>query len=466
MEAAIKSFFHSLSDIPEGRFPPESYTPRLLRVMVFGNYAHSLGILTHTLFIAIFALIGVRTLALFNIFSVMLWSTGLILHRRGYISQGYLIITVENIAHAAVCIVVIGWDTGFQYIVLVQPVCVFVLHWRTATKAIVALIYCFAYIALNYYANVSVPIIELSHIYIAALNYGNIIVICLILTALGYIYSRAAIAAEENLEQEHQKTNAALIERNQALKLLNQELADAADYVRTILPEPITEGPIRTDWRFIPSTSLGGDAFGYHMVDENHFAIYLIDVSGHGVGAALLSVSVSNVLRSQSLPHTDFKDPEQVLEALNIAFPGEENNDMFFTIWYGVYKKSTRGLTYASGGHPPAILLDNSAKGQYRVTQLRTPNYVIGGMPEATGTYRKKECLVGERNTLYIFSDGVYEVEKSDGSMWRFQEFTDFMSRVKANGLSILDHLYDYSKKIGNSESLEDDFTIVEVAFR
>jgi sigma-B regulation protein RsbU (phosphoserine phosphatase) len=70
--------------------------------------------------------------------------------------------------------------------------------------------------------------------------------------------------------------------------LLNQELADAADYVRTILPKPITEGPIRTDWRFVPSTSLGGDAFGYHMVDENHFAIYLIDVSGHGVGAALL----------------------------------------------------------------------------------------------------------------------------------------------------------------------------------
>ena len=101
--------------------------------------------------------------------------------------------------------------------------------------------------------------------------------------------------------------------------------------MRTILPEPITEGPIRTDWRFIPSTSLGGDAFGYHMVDENHFAIYLIDVSGHGVGAALLSVSVMNVLRSQSLPNTDFKDPEQVLGALNIAFPGEENNDMFFT---------------------------------------------------------------------------------------------------------------------------------------
>jgi len=398
-----------------------------------------------------------------NTAQVVLWATGFILHRRGYISQGYLLITVENIAHAAVCTVVIGWDTGFQYIVLVQPVCVFVLHWSTTRKALVASIYCFAYIAMNYYANVSVPIIELSQIYIVALNYGNIIVICLLLTFLGYIYSRAAITAEEKLELEHHKTNAALIERNQALKLLNQELADAADYVRTILPEPITEGPIRTDWRFVPSTSLGGDAFGYHMVDENHFAIYLIDVSGHGVGAALLSVSVMNVLRSQSLPSTDFKNPEQVLAALNITFPGEENNDMFFTIWYGVYKKSTRELTYASGGHPPAILLDQISKGDYRATQLRTPNYVIGGISE--GTYQKKDCLVGEQNLLYIFSDGVYEVEKSDGSMWRFQEFADFISNVKKDGQPILDRLYNYSKNLGNSENFEDDYTIVEVVF-
>ena len=73
----------------------------------------------------------------------------------------------------------------------------------------------------------------------------------------------------------------------------------------------------RIDWKFIPSTSLGGDAFGYYWLDEDHFVISLIDVSGHGVGAALLSVSVINALRSQSLPDTDFKDPEHVLKSLN-----------------------------------------------------------------------------------------------------------------------------------------------------
>jgi sigma-B regulation protein RsbU (phosphoserine phosphatase) len=316
---------------------------------------------------------------------------------------------------------------------------------------------------MNYYSKVLIPYLELSPLYISAFNYGNIFSFCLALAVVAYLYYAATINAEEKLEIEHLKTNAVLIERNQALMLLNQELAEAAQYVKTILPQPITEGVIRTDWRFVPSTSLGGDAFGYHWLDEDRFAIYLIDVSGHGVGAALLSVSVMNVLRSQSLPDTDFKDPEQVLGALNIAFPGEENNDMFFTIWYGVYKKGTRELIYASGGHPPALLLDRTSEGGSKATPLRTPNYVIGGMQEVT--YEKRECVVGKNNMLYVFSDGVYEVEKLDGSMWRFQEFADFMNRVKSDGQSILDRLYSYARNLGNSEKFEDDFTIIEVAF-
>jgi sigma-B regulation protein RsbU (phosphoserine phosphatase) len=146
-----------------------------------------------------------------------------------------------------------------------------------------------------------------------------------------------------------------------------------------------------------------------------------------------------------------------------MAFPGEDNNDMFFTIWYGVYKKSTRELTYASGGHPPAILLGEDSTGDSKATLLRTPNSVIGGISDLI--CEKSECKIGEPSRLYIFSDGVYEIEKSDGSMWRFQEFAEFMHKAEIGDQSKLDHLYRHAKKIGNSSNFEDDFTIVEVAF-
>ncbi len=92
----------------------------------------------------------------------------------------------------------------------------------------------------------------------------------------------------------HSKGYINLLERNEAhqamvesQKQLAEELAEAATYVRSLLPAPLAE-EIRTDWRFITSTSLGGDSFGYHWLDADHFAMYLLDVSGHGVGAALL----------------------------------------------------------------------------------------------------------------------------------------------------------------------------------
>jgi sigma-B regulation protein RsbU (phosphoserine phosphatase) len=90
---------------------------------------------------------------------------------------------------------------------------------------------------------------------------------------------------------------------------------------------------------------------------------------------------------------------------------------------------------------------------------------VIGAMPNVT--YKKNKHRVGGQTTLYIFSDGVYEVEKSDGSMWQFEEFADFMNSIKSGSQSRLDRLYRHAEHIRNKDqdNFEDDFTIVEVAF-
>src|SRR5262245_61697122 len=134
-------------------------------------------------------------------------------------------------------------------------------------------------------------------------------------------------------------------------------MKQAAHYVQSILPEKLKRGPIKTDWRFVPSAELGGDSFGYHWLDDDHFAFYLLDVSGHGVGAALLSVSAMNALRSQALPNTDFRQPSQVLFAPNNAFQRHQQNGLYFTISYGVCHKPARRVDYSGGGHPPALLV-------------------------------------------------------------------------------------------------------------
>lgn len=74
---------------------------------------------------------------------------------------------------------------------------------------------------------------------------------------------------------------------------LNRELQEAREYIRSQLPPRSAEGPVRTDWTFASSSELGGDLFGDFWLDEDRLAIYLIDVCGHGVGAASIRVRSS-----------------------------------------------------------------------------------------------------------------------------------------------------------------------------
>jgi len=257
-----------------------------------------------------------------------------------------------------------------------------------------------------------------------------------------------------------------LLQRNEAYEellksqqALASELSRAADHVMSLLPSPISGEKINTEWRYVPSAQLGGDSFGYHWIDEDHFAMYLLDVCDHGVGSALLSVSALNVLRSHSLPATDFKVPEDVLTGLNETFQMEDHNNLYFTIWYGVLNTKSYELRYASGGHPPAFLI--SASGE--TTELMTQNMLIGGMPGST--YKGDTVKVDRPSRLYILSDGVYEVHRQDGTMWSLKELNEYLIKPPVSTDPEIDSLYSFVREMSESETLDDDFSMLKISF-
>ncbi len=250
------------------------------------------------------------------------------------------------------------------------------------------------------------------------------------------------------------------IEENQ--KLLMDELSEAASYVRSLLPQPM-RGDVDTEWIYIPSTQLGGDSFGYHWLDEDHFAVYLLDVCGHGVGAALLSISAMNVINSRSLPETDFYDPGSVLVSLNNRFPMEEQNNKFFTIWYGVYNKKERSLTYASGGHPQMVLLTGSTKESAGVVELKVQGTVIGAMPEMT--FETATVTVEKYGKLYVFCDGVYELPRPDGSFVEVYDLIEELSHPVEEVGGDLDRILHWSRAQQQTEQFDDDFSIIGIQF-
>ncbi len=245
----------------------------------------------------------------------------------------------------------------------------------------------------------------------------------------------------------------------QAQSKMADELTEAAAYVRSLLPPP-TDAPVRARWRFISSSQLGGDFFGYHWIDDHRMVIYLLDVCGHGVGASLLSISVHNALRREALPDARFDEPAEVLMALNRAFPMEDHNNKFFTMWYGVYDTRTRTLRYAAAGHPPAILLNGPTTPP---TQLGSPHFLIGVMPEAA--YETETATIPPNGRLYVFSDGAYEITKSDGQMLDLSGFVDLLNQLPHDDDRRVDRLVTQVQQIQGGPIFNDDFSLVEFEF-
>jgi serine phosphatase RsbU (regulator of sigma subunit) len=265
----------------------------------------------------------------------------------------------------------------------------------------------------------------------------------------------AANAALRATQLELESSRAAL---HQAHTKLQAELAEAANYVRTLLPAP-QEEPFAANWRFIPSAALGGDGLGYHWIDSDHFALYLLDVCGHGVGPSLMSVAVLHMLRSASLRDVDLRKPGNVLSTLNDAYQMQSATDLYFTLWYGVYEPSTRTLEYACGGHPPGLLISRDGS---TVRHLKIKGVAIGLVEKVR--YESERIPIPPQSRLYLLSDGAFELEKPDGTLLDFAELVDHL-RTPTPPAADLDGWFSYLLRLRGAPNLDDDFSIARFDF-
>jgi sigma-B regulation protein RsbU (phosphoserine phosphatase) len=236
-------------------------------------------------------------------------------------------------------------------------------------------------------------------------------------------------------------------------RVITQQMDEALAYVVSLLPADISER-VRTSYQFIPSSTLGGDSFGFHWIDEEHFTIYLLDVCGHGVGAALLSVSAMNTLRGQSLPGVDFRDPSQVLAGMNRAFQMDGHNGLYFTMWYGVLEAANGRLRFAGAGHPPAVIIEPNGT----IHQLGSPSLPVGCFEETA--YATEEAQFPRDSYLYVFSDGIYEVRSPDDAMGTYQQFIETLA-----GAPSAEAVIAKVRELQRSDAFEDDVSLIRIGY-
>ncbi len=234
-----------------------------------------------------------------------------------------------------------------------------------------------------------------------------------------FIGVQSDVTVRRNAEEALRRAKDELEAANRRMKM---DLEMAARIQQTLLPpaELKIEG-VRIAWAYQPCEELAGDTLNVVPLDGENVGLYVLDVSGHGVGAALLSVTLNRWLsplpaqsclfsRRQDDPlYFEITSPADVAEQLNRQFPMDARAMQYFSLLYGVLGLSSGEFRYVSAGHPPPIIVPRNAD-----PFLGRP----GGLP--IGLFpgsRYEECLLrlepGDR--IYLYTDGITETVNEDG---------------------------------------------------
>ena len=270
------------------------------------------------------------------------------------------------------------------------------------------------------------------------------------------------------LTKEVFKANKELMQKQQ---ILDEDLKAAAGIQRSLLPQtPPDENMVDVAWRFMPCARIGGDIFNMVRLDKNHWAIYMLDVSGHGVPSALVAVSVSQILRPQqglllkkeieSPPFYQILSPAEVLDHLDQEYPIERFNK-FFTISYIVLNTEDKSIIYSNAAHPPPILLHGN--GDMELLDKGGTIIGMGGLlPFEEG---KKQVYAGDK--LLIYTDGIIEYQNKDGEFYGDNRLRRELQRLRDKPISeVIDEVIDSIMNFGHNTPPQDDITLLGIEFK
>lgn len=205
-----------------------------------------------------------------------------------------------------------------------------------------------------------------------------------------------------------------------AYQQIEQDLQAAARLQRRVLPVTALnfEG-YQADWIFLPSAYVSGDLLNYFMLDKHHLAFYSIDVAGHGVSAAMLSLAVSREFLSGRINERlliveeRIIPPDNVVATLNQRFClDNEDITSYFTLIYGLIDTRTGKGSLCQAGHPTPFIIRQHGE----LVSVGLGGVPVGLFPDSE--YQSCDFSLEPGDRLYLYSDGISECENLDGELF------------------------------------------------
>lgn len=170
-----------------------------------------------------------------------------------------------------------------------------------------------------------------------------------------------------------------------------------------------------------PAKEVGGDFYDFFLVDDDHLALVIADVSGKGVPAALFMVIAKTLLKNAAQTGLS---PKAVLEKVNNQLCENNEAEMFVTVWLGIFEISTGKLTASNAGHEyPAVKHKDGKFELYRDKH----GFVLAGMEDAR--YREYELELKAGDTLFVYTDGVAEATDASNTLYGTERMLTALNR-------------------------------------
>ncbi len=264
------------------------------------------------------------------------------------------------------------------------------------------------------------------------------------------------------------RTNIELTEKQ---KRLDEDLKAAAGIQQSLLPRTIPDiKNLMIAWKFMPSYMIGGDIFNIFRLDEDHIGLYTIDVSGHGVPSALVTVSVSQMLQPDSgnvtkkkiyaPPGYEIVSPGTALQALDNEYP-IKRFEKYFTIVYMIIDIKNGILSYSSAAHPPPVILHQDSD-----LELLDKGGTIIGLGGLIPFEEEQKNLRGG-DKIILYTDGIVEYQNDGGVFFGEERFYSLLYDLRHESVEdLLDRVVASINDFGKGREFQDDITLVAIEYR
>jgi sigma-B regulation protein RsbU (phosphoserine phosphatase) len=277
------------------------------------------------------------------------------------------------------------------------------------------------------------------------------------------------LSLQQGLTEKNRELATINAKLHSAHKLVEEDLKAAAWMQQRLLPQPAQRvHGVRCEWRLEPSGYIAGDIFNCFAMDENEIGFYLLDVCGHGVPAAMLSVALSMTLTPDATHGSPLKrynqmtgvsevlSPSDAIRELNRRF--QSKDDRYFTMIYGLFDARSSTLRVAQAGHPGPVLIRKGADPQI----LGTGGMPVGLWPEIE--FDSFDITVTPGDRLLLYSDGVTECTNAHKEAFGEKRLLAFLQLCAMQPINeLLEGLLTEVKKWFGGGELADDISLLAI---